>query len=61
VRLWNPKNQESFKKYLLYSLGSWSWILYGVTDNGYGAQGFMTFFFLRGLLPHVYQIEHAKK
>lgn len=57
ARLYHREDKESFKKYLLYSLGSWSWILYGITDNGYGAQGFMVFFFLRGLLPHAYRLE----
>lgn len=61
VRL-NKKNRvEGMKKYILFSLGSWTWILYGLTDNGYGAQGFMTFFFLRGLLPHVFRLEYEKK
>jgi hypothetical protein len=44
---------EEKKTYLLFSLGSWSWILYGITDNGYGAQGYMTFFFLRGVINHL--------
>jgi O-antigen ligase len=61
LRLKQSKDQEAFKTYLLYSLSSWSWVLYGVTDNGYGAQGFMTFFFIRGLLPHVYQLAYDKK
>lgn len=39
--------------YLLLALSAWSWILYGITDNGYGAQGFVTFFFLRGLMSHI--------
>lgn len=61
VSLRQLKDKEGFKKYLLYALGSWSWILFGITDNGYGAQGFMVFFFVRGLLPHVYRLEHVKK
>ena len=44
---------ERRKQYVLLALSSWSWILYGVTDNGYGAQGFVTFLFLRGVLKHV--------
>ena len=44
---------EEKKIYLLFSLGSWSWILYGITDNGYGAQGYVTFFFLRGVINHL--------
>ncbi|MFZ5438238.1 MAG: O-antigen ligase family protein [Patescibacteria group bacterium] len=54
-------NKESFKKYFLFSLSSWTWILYGITDNGYGAQGFMTFFFIRGLLPHIYKLYYDEK
>ena len=61
IRLKTRRDQEGFKKYLLYSLGSWSWIMYGITDNGYGAQGFMTFFFLRALLPHVSKTEYVKQ
>lgn len=44
---------ENRARYILFSLSSWSWVLYGITDNGYGAQGFVTFFFLRGLLRHI--------
>jgi len=44
---------ERRTRYILFALSSWSWILYGITDNGYGAQGFVTFFFLRGLLHHL--------
>lgn len=40
-------------RYVFFALSSWSWVLYGITDNGYGAQGFVTFFFLRGLLHHL--------
>lgn len=40
-------------RYVMYALSSWSWILYGITDNGYGAQGFVTFFFLRGIIGHL--------
>lgn len=47
------KHKESFGYYALFSLSSWSWILYSLTDNGYGAQGFITFFFLRGLINHL--------
>ena len=61
LNLKSKKDQQGYKAYLLYALGSWSWVLYGVTDNGYGAQGFMLFFFLRGLLPHLYRLEYAKK
>lgn len=44
---------EKKKLYILFALGSWSWILYGITDNGYGAQGYVTFFFLRGVINHL--------
>lgn len=44
--------REQMAKYVFISLSSWSWILYGVTDNGYGAQGMVVFFFLRGLMYH---------
>lgn len=47
------KEGDDRKKYMLFSLSSWTWILYSLTDNGYGAQGFLTFFFLRGLLLHL--------
>jgi O-antigen ligase len=46
------KGKEAIAKYIFISLASWSWILYGVTDNGYGAQGMVVFFFLRGLINH---------
>lgn len=46
------RGREVVAKYIFVSLSSWSWILYGITDNGYGAQGMMTFFFLRGLINH---------
>lgn len=46
------KGKERIAKYILVSLASWSWILYGLTDNGYGAQGMVVFFFLRGLIQH---------
>lgn len=62
IKLYYKKgSRESFKKYLLLSLNSWTWILYGITDNGYGAQGFMTFFFIRSLLPHAYRIYYEEK
>lgn len=44
--------REQLAKYVFISLSSWSWILYGLTDNGYGAQGMVVFFFLRGLMYH---------
>ncbi len=44
---------EKRKVYLLFALSSWTWILYGVTDNGYGAQGMVTFFVLRGIVNHL--------
>ncbi|MDQ3008604.1 MAG: O-antigen ligase family protein, partial [bacterium] len=47
------KDPESRKIYFLFALSSWTWIMYGITDNGYGAQGFVTFFFLRGVVDHV--------
>lgn len=47
------KTQSQRSRYILVSLSSWSWILYGITDNGYGAQGFVTFFFLRGILSNL--------
>lgn len=47
------RHGEGRSRYILFSLSSWTWILYGITDNGYGAQGFVTFFFLRGLLKHI--------
>lgn len=46
------KGREAMVKYFFMGLASWSWILYGITDNGYGAQGMVTFFFLRGLMNH---------
>lgn len=57
----DDKTKEAFRKYFLFSLSSWTWILYGLTDNGYGAQGFMTFFFIRGLMPHVFKIFYEEK
>lgn len=53
IRLLRFKDRQQRNRYLLFSLSSWSWILYGITDNGYGAQGFVTFFFLRGMLTHL--------
>lgn len=50
LKILNKKTREERAVYILFALGSWSWILYGITDNGYGAQGFVTFFFLRGAL-----------
>jgi O-antigen ligase len=47
------KTAEERGVYILFALSSWSWILYGITDNGYGAQGFVTFFFLRGALNYL--------
>lgn len=47
-----PKGKEQVAKYVFISLASWSWILYGITDNGYGAQGMIVFFFIRGLMYH---------
>jgi len=44
------KRKEDRARYALFALSSWSWILYGITDNSYGAQGFVTFFFLRGVI-----------
>lgn len=44
---------ERRARYILFSLSSWTWIMYSITDNGYGAQGFVTFFFIRGLLHHI--------
>lgn len=61
LRLYHAGKWQGYRHYILYALGSWSWILYGITDNGYGAQGFMTFFFLRGLLPHIYKQGYGKK
>jgi len=58
---YKKRSRESFKKYLLFSLSSWTWILFGITDNGYGAQGFVTFFFIRSLLPHAYKIYYEEK
>lgn len=59
-QLYAAGKRRGIMRYALYSLGSWSWILYGITDNGYGAQGFMTFFFLRGLLPHLFRHERGR-
>lgn len=44
------KDKDKRSQYILFALSSWSWILYGITDNGFGAQGFVVFFFLRGLI-----------
>lgn len=52
IRIFNRPWADS-KVYILFSLSSWTWILYGITDNGYGAQGFITFFYLRGLINHL--------
>ena len=58
----NKQNKiEGMKRYVLFSLSSWTWILYGITDNGYGAQGFVTFFFLRGFLPHIFKLDYEEK
>lgn len=46
------QGKEVIAKYILVSLASWSWILYGITDNGFGAQGMIVFFFIRGLILH---------
>ncbi len=40
-------------KYILLALSSWSWIMYGITDNGFGAQGYVTFFFLRAFIEQL--------
>lgn len=53
IYLLQDHSSEQKKIYLLFALGSWSWILYGITDNGYGAQGYVTFFFLRGVINHL--------
>lgn len=53
LAFFSRKNRESRIQYVLFALSSWSWILYGITDNGYGAQGFVTFFFLRGVMNHL--------
>lgn len=53
LRIIRKRTRTERARYILFSLGSWSWILYGITDNGYGAQGFVTFFFLRGILNHL--------
>lgn len=53
LKLINKKTAQERGIYVLFALSSWSWILYGVTDNGYGAQGFVTFFFLRGVLNYL--------
>jgi hypothetical protein len=53
IRFFRKQNKEDRTRYALFALSSWSWILYGITDNGYGAQGFVTFFFLRGVLQHL--------
>ncbi|MBU1326564.1 O-antigen ligase family protein [Patescibacteria group bacterium] len=53
LRLIGIKQAERKRQYLLFALSSWAWILYGITDNGYGAQGMVTFFFLRGILNHL--------
>jgi O-antigen ligase len=61
IKLKKMGNDEGLKKFILFSLGSWTWILYSITDNGYGAQGLMTFFFIRGLIPHLFKLEYDKK
>lgn len=47
------KENTKRSMYILFSLGSWTWILYGITDNGYGAQGLVTFFVLRGMVDQI--------
>lgn len=47
------RKTEEKKRYILFSLASWSWILYGMTDNGYGVQGMVTFFVIRGMMKHL--------
>ncbi len=44
------QDKKIFKSYCLIALSSWTWLLYSLTDNGYGAQGFMIFFFLRAFI-----------
>jgi O-antigen ligase len=49
----SKRKQEERKRYLLFALSSWMWILYGLTDNGYGVQGMVTFFIIRGMMASV--------
>lgn len=52
-RLVHIKRAPLKKRYILFALSSWSYILYGITDNGFGSQGLFMFFYLRGLMSHL--------
>jgi O-antigen ligase len=53
ITIYNEGSAEIRTRYILFSLGAWTWILYGITDNGYGAQGMVTFFVIRGVMYHI--------